>query len=94
MICEKCDQEIKTLQCEGCGKEIYDLGPFCYFCGHKVGTPLDSFNGSKNNLFNENDDPDSIDFSTRILCSDGACIGVIDETGKCKICGKPYTPET
>ncbi|MDX2093857.1 MAG: hypothetical protein SFX73_38845 [Kofleriaceae bacterium] len=24
----------------------------------------------------------------RELCSDGACVGVIDETGACKVCGK------
>jgi len=30
------------------------------------------------------------DFSQRILCSDGNCIGVINEDGTCNICGKPY----
>jgi len=29
------------------------------------------------------------DFSKRILCSDGACIGVVNEQGICKVCGKP-----
>ena len=33
------------------------------------------------------------DFSKRILCSDGSCIGVINERGVCSICGKPYTDE-
>jgi hypothetical protein len=33
------------------------------------------------------------DFSKRILCSDGNCIGVINEHGVCNICGKPYTEE-
>jgi len=28
-------------------------------------------------------------FSERILCSDGNCIGTIDRTGVCNICGKP-----
>jgi hypothetical protein len=93
MICEKCDQEIKVIQCEGCGQEIHDFGPFCYLCGHRLGTPLGSHNGSQDILSNENVDPDSIDFSTRILCSDGSCIGVIDDNGKCKICGKPFMPE-
>jgi hypothetical protein len=32
----------------------------------------------------ENDD----DFTTRILCSDGTCIGVVGEDGYCKECGK------
>jgi hypothetical protein len=33
------------------------------------------------------------DFSERKLCSDGSCIGVINEEGICNICGKPYTGE-
>jgi hypothetical protein len=32
------------------------------------------------------------DFSERLLCSDGNCIGVINEQGICNICKKPYTP--
>ncbi len=31
--------------------------------------------------------------SERTLCSDGACIGTINEKGVCNICGKPYTGE-
>jgi len=34
-----------------------------------------------------------IDFSERKLCSDGNCIGVINEQGVCNICGKPYADE-
>jgi len=33
------------------------------------------------------------DFSERILCSDGNCIGIINERGVCNICGKPLTTE-
>ena len=29
------------------------------------------------------------DWDKRILCSDGSCIGVIGDDGKCKECGKP-----
>ncbi len=29
------------------------------------------------------------DWDKRVLCSDGACIGVIGPDGKCKECGKP-----
>lgn len=36
-------------------------------------------------IFDEN-----IDWDKRVLCSDGACIGVIGPDGKCKECGKPY----
>lgn len=35
-------------------------------------------------------DADSDDnWDERVLCSDGACIGVIGPDGKCKECGKP-----
>jgi len=33
-----------------------------------------------------------VDFSERTLCSDGNCIGTINEKGICHICGKPYIP--
>jgi hypothetical protein len=36
---------------------------------------------------------DVADFSERILCSDGSCIGVINEKGICNECGKPYSGE-
>jgi hypothetical protein len=30
------------------------------------------------------------DWDSRVLCSDGNCIGVIGSDGRCKECGKPY----
>ena len=33
------------------------------------------------------------DWENRVLCSDGNCIGVIGADGRCKECGKPYSPE-
>jgi hypothetical protein len=35
------------------------------------------------------DDQADEDWDKRVLCSDGACIGVIGPDGKCKECGKP-----
>ena len=32
------------------------------------------------------------DWESRVLCSDGNCIGVIGPDGNCKECGKPYDP--
>jgi hypothetical protein len=95
MICEKCAEEITTTTCEGCGKEIRALGPFCYLCGHQLGEAVKS-NGSRQepSVDQTESAADSIDLSSRVLCSDGTCIGVIDEHGKCKICGKPYIPES
>lgn len=37
---------------------------------------------------------DDLDLSSRLLCSDGACIGVVGPDGRCKECGKPYAGET
>ena len=31
-----------------------------------------------------------IDFSQRLLCYNGNCVGVINDQGVCNICGKPY----
>jgi hypothetical protein len=38
-------------------------------------------------------DDDASDFSNRVLCSDGTCIGVINEQGVCNECGKPYAEQ-
>jgi hypothetical protein len=36
----------------------------------------------------DQDSPEAIDWESRILCSDGNCIGVIGSDGRCKECGK------
>jgi len=36
---------------------------------------------------------EKVDVSERTLCSDGNCIGTINENGICSICGKPYSGE-
>ncbi len=35
----------------------------------------------------------TVDWKSRRLCSDGTCIGVINEEGVCKECGKTYNGE-
>lgn len=82
MICEKCQAEIETITCVRCGEEIRPLGDYCYLCGADLRLKK-----------NEEEEGDTIDLSSRILCSDGTCIGVV-ENGVCKLCGKPYIPET
>ena len=79
MICEKCGAEAETVQCAKCGAGIIKLGSYCYLCGPELQVEVESGDS---------------DFDKRVLCSDGTCIGVIDEQGVCKVCGKPYTPET
>lgn len=81
MLCEKCRAETKGRKCLACGEEIIELGPYCYLCGAEL-------QGEKEA------GEECADFDNRILCSDGACIGVINEQGVCKVCGKPYTPES
>jgi predicted amidophosphoribosyltransferase len=81
MICEKCGSETETVKCTKCGENILKLGPYCYLCGKELHAEAEA----------EADNPD---FDNRTLCSDGTCIGVINEQGICKVCGKPYTPET
>ena len=81
MICEKCAGEIKTILCAHCGTDVVRLGPYCYTCGQA----LDKEAGAV-------EQEDGVDLSTRILCSDEACIGVVNEEGICKVCGKPYEP--
>ena len=34
---------------------------------------------------------DPIDWKSRVLCSDGTCIGVVGKDGRCKDCGKPHS---
>lgn len=84
MICEKCAGESQTVQCRHCGAEIVKLGPYCYECGHSLEERSEASPAGGD---------DDLDLSRRILCSDGACIGVIDEKGICKVCGKAYVPE-
>jgi len=34
-----------------------------------------------------------LELESRVLCSDGTCIGVIEDDGKCKECGKSFEPD-
>lgn len=82
MICEKCGGTVETVTCAGCGTAVLRMGPYCYGCGQRLALPVEAAA--------ETEPPDIAD---RVLCSDGACIGVVDEKGFCKVCGKAYTPE-
>jgi hypothetical protein len=87
-LCETCSKEIGSAPCPQCKEDVLLLGPFCYMCGAElaIAGPSDAEPGAG--------EDDNEDLSQRILCSDGACIGVIDERGFCKICGKPYVPDS
>jgi predicted amidophosphoribosyltransferase len=83
MICEKCANEIETTLCPQCGNTVAKLGPYCYGCGATL-----------EKIAEKREEEDELDLSARILCSDDSCIGVVNEQGICKVCGKPYTPES
>ncbi len=82
MKCPHCGQSIATQNCPSCQSEILADSVFCHRCGVKIETAAAAPGG----------DDDAVDFSKRILCSDGTCIGVVNEQGFCKVCGKPYRP--
>lgn len=85
MLCETCSKEIETTACPHCKGDVLPLGPYCYLCGRELTVEHPAAAEPTG---------DDDDFSKRVLCSDGSCIGVIDEKGICKVCGKPYTPES
>ena len=82
MLCENCSKEIETTVCGHCGDTVSRFGSFCYLCGGELAADI-----------LPPDDTCETGFSDRLLCSDGSCIGVINEQGICKECGKPYTQE-
>ena len=80
MKCPYCDADLPSRECPKCHETIPLEGRFCAHCGAEV-PQRDTA---------ESDDG-GIDFSNRVLCSDGTCIGVINEDGFCSECGKPYS---
>jgi DNA-directed RNA polymerase subunit RPC12/RpoP len=84
MKCPHCGQNIGEEKCPSCGSEVFPDSLFCHRCGKKMERP-----GTESKPPEE----EKTDFSKRVLCSDGTCIGVVNEQGFCKVCGKPYTGE-
>ncbi len=84
MKCPHCGREIGERNCPSCGSKVFDESLFCHRCGIKIERPAAELPPPEE---------ESFDFSRRVLCSDGNCIGVVNERGFCKVCGKPYTAE-
>lgn len=84
MKCPNCSIDLPSRECQECHESVPLEARFCCQCG--VEMPLPESNGETGE--------DELDFSKRTLCSDGTCIGVINESGFCNECGKPYTGET
>ena len=82
MKCPHCGRAISGRPCPSCGSNTFEESLFCHRCGSKLEKP---------EAKPEPVEGEDLDFSKRILCSDGTCIGVVNEQGVCKVCGKPYT---
>jgi len=78
MKCPRCDGTLPFVLCSDCSREIPEKSLYCCWCGHPVERPQRE---------------EETDFSGRRLCSDGNCIGVINEQEVCNVCGKPYAGE-
>ena len=82
MKCPHCGQRLAGRSCPSCGSDTLEESLFCHRCGKNL---------EKAELQPKPAEGDDLDISKRILCSDGNCIGVVNEQGVCKVCGKPYT---
>ncbi len=81
--CPECDHEIKAIDCPDCGESTPEESVYCINCGKNL-------KGEPETLTDDEDD--DLDFEDRVLCSDGACTGIIID-GKCSECGKPPEEE-
>ena len=72
----------KLLTCDSCGRPALPAANYCPGCGHELAAGPAPAVGE-----------DAPDFTERVACSDGLCIGIIGPDGRCTECGKPYQPE-
>ena len=79
MECPHCHQPLPCLLCPGCGANTPEESLYCVKCGRSVER--------------KREEREEADFSERKLCSDGTCVGIVNEAGVCNICGKPYSGE-
>jgi len=84
MKCPHCHDDLPSRECPECHEQTLLEGKYCAFCGAQLS--VDDLTGGPS-------DENKIDFADRVLCSDGTCIGVINEHGVCSECGKPYSEE-
>lgn len=80
MKCPHCDTDLPSRECPECKESVLVEGKFCHQCGAEMPKQ-------------ESTQFEGADFSERTLCSDGTCIGIVNEKGICNECGKPYTGE-
>ena len=75
MKCPHCGEALPSILCPECKGEIPEKSRHCCWCGSPIAAEAE---------------PAESDFSERQLCSDGNCIGTINENGVCNVCGKTY----
>jgi len=73
------------MKCPHCGETLSSI--FCPECKGEIPEKSRYCSWCGNPITVEVGDPD---LSERKLCSDGTCVGTINETGVCNVCGKPY----
>ena len=74
MKCPHCGGELPMTRCSERGGETPADGDYCCRCGARLEELLEAMP----------------DWSDRVLCPDGNCIGVLDEHGVCSVCGRAY----
>lgn len=89
MSIEDLDFETRKLCSDGsCIGVIGDDGR-CKECGRGPASDEPMAMLHQSTIVDDHRGGDEGDDSGRELCPDGACIGLIDESGHCKECGKP-----
>lgn len=84
------DWESRTLCGDGRCTGIIGNDGHCTECGKTLEETSKDRNTTRNYTRQDNslDDDKSTDWDNRVLCSDGACIGIMGLDGRCTQCGK------
>ncbi len=91
MKCPHCGETLGEITCPACNRSLVEGSLYCCWCGEELGGTAEVHAESDDAAVGVDEGP--IDFTSRKLCSDGTCIGVIGPDGRCKECGKSYTGE-
>lgn len=83
------DWNSRILCGDGCCIGIIGKDGRCKECGKTLGETSNDRNATRNDFPQDNmDDDKQTDWDNRVLCSDGACIGIMGLDGRCTQCGK------
>ena len=77
-------------RCPSCGRDIAIDPLKAFFSRRMKGYPVKKEESILEDIEDKREKEVEIDFSQRVSCSDGNCIGIINKQGVCNICGKPY----